>query len=614
MFSVPEDFHSENLECKVQKKKSYLASCTIDHRSVFKITWDWFILALVIYTSIEIPFATAFLENNGHSSRDIWDKLSSREPHEIVNVIVDVMFIIDIIINFRTTFMDSSSDAIVSEPKRIAINYLKTWFVVDFVAAIPFDFFIRTGAKGAASLAGLLKTARLLRLIRVSRKMDRYSEFGLAVIFLLTAFFALIAHWLACIWNVIGEYENKVPYGWIQRLIDDTVGKTVNGSFPASRLGVESRYITALYFTITSLTSIGFGNVAPNTDKEKIFAVLMMLVGALFYAVIFGNLTAIIQRLYSRTNRYHQDVRVVNECIAVHGIPESLQITLREYFTTEQAATRGDEIESIMYRFPESLQAEIRVHMSHSLFEMFDIFHGLSDACLRALAGVFRVKFFPRQVHLLREGDQVTKLYFIVSGSVDVMQGTQCSICLGPGDIAGFNVMSRERRRGHCLKSYVSLVAKVRTEAYVITWGDLVHVIRVYPEIKERLAVDQMNLSCNLVSSGMEDVETRTKNEEKDHTDGQHLYSLVVRGKPSRMQRRETCEEGVEQEENNSNEDEIEGQLITVKKTHLEKLEAKLSRVEDTLDEIVMFLGNSDRFASSSQLSQSHLFSKTSVV
>ena len=74
---------------------------------------------------------------------------------------------------------------------------------------------------------------------------------------------------------------------------------------------------------------------------------LIVFFSALFYAVIFGNLTAIIQRLYSRTNRYHQDVRVVNECIAVHGIPESLQTTLREYFTTEQAATRGDEIESV---------------------------------------------------------------------------------------------------------------------------------------------------------------------------------------------------------------------------------------------------------------------------
>ena len=76
------------------------------------------------------------------------------------------------------------------------------------------------------------------------------------------------------------------------------------------------------------------------------------------------------------------------------------------------------------------------------------------------------------------------------------------SLSPGPGDIAGFNVMSRGRGRGHCLKSYVSLVAKVRTEAYVITWRDLVQIVRVYPEIKERLVVDQMNLSCNLVSSG----------------------------------------------------------------------------------------------------------------
>ena len=152
MSFVPEDFHPEKRERRVENKKSYRASCTIDHKSVFKVTWDWFILALVIYTSIEIPFATAFLGNrdNGHP-KSIWEKLYSRDPHEIVNVIVDVTFIIDIIINFRTTFMDSSSEAIVSEPKRIAINYLKTWFVVDFVAAIPFDFFIM-GGQGAGQV------------------------------------------------------------------------------------------------------------------------------------------------------------------------------------------------------------------------------------------------------------------------------------------------------------------------------------------------------------------------------------------------------------------------------------------------------------------------------
>lgn len=108
--------------------------------------------------------------------------------------------------------------------------------------------------------------------------MDRYSEYGLAVIFLLTSLFTLVAHWLACIWHVIGTNEINVPYGWIQLLagtMDQPINKTVPGSGPSS----GSRYITALFFTLTSLTSIGFGNVAPNTDYEKLFSVLTMLIG-----------------------------------------------------------------------------------------------------------------------------------------------------------------------------------------------------------------------------------------------------------------------------------------------------------------------------------------------
>ena len=47
----------------------------------------------------------------------------------------------------------------------------------------------------------------------------------------------------------------------------------------------QSAYITALYFTMTSLTSIGFGNVAANTDLEKLFAIFMMLFGCKLYFI-----------------------------------------------------------------------------------------------------------------------------------------------------------------------------------------------------------------------------------------------------------------------------------------------------------------------------------------
>ena len=42
---------------------------------------------------------------------------------------------------------------------------------------------------------------------------------------------------------------------------------------------VQSRYCTALYFCFTALISVGFGNVAPNTDAEKLYAIVMMLLG-----------------------------------------------------------------------------------------------------------------------------------------------------------------------------------------------------------------------------------------------------------------------------------------------------------------------------------------------
>lgn len=47
----------------------------------------------------------------------------------------------DIIINFRTTFVNSN-DEVVSHPGKIAVHYLKGWFIIDLVAAIPFDLLL----------------------------------------------------------------------------------------------------------------------------------------------------------------------------------------------------------------------------------------------------------------------------------------------------------------------------------------------------------------------------------------------------------------------------------------------------------------------------------------
>lgn len=66
------------------------------------------------------------------------------------------------------------------------------------------------------SLVHLLKTVRLLRLLRLLQKLDRYSQYSAMVLTLLMSMFALLAHWMACIWYVIGrkEMESNDPLTW----------------------------------------------------------------------------------------------------------------------------------------------------------------------------------------------------------------------------------------------------------------------------------------------------------------------------------------------------------------------------------------------------------------
>ncbi|XP_008402246.1 voltage-gated inwardly rectifying potassium channel KCNH7 isoform X2 [Poecilia reticulata] len=345
---------------------------TILHYSPFKAVWDWLILLLVIYTAILTPYSAAFLLNDQEEQRRRECGYSC-SPLNVVDLIVDIMFIIDILINFRTTYVNHNEE-VVSHPAKIAIHYFKGWFLIDMVAAIPFDLLIfGSGSDETTTLIGLLKTARLLRLVRVARKLDRYSEYGAAVLMLLMCIFALIAHWLACIWYAIGNVEK--PYlqhkiGWLDNLAL-SIGKRYNYSDPNSGPSIKDKYVTALYFTFSSLTSVGFGNVSPNTNSEKIFSICVMLIGSLMYASIFGNVSAIIQRLYSGTARYHAQMLRVKEFIRFHQIPNPLRQRLEEYFQHSWTYTNGIDMNTVFLNACRQISASTLTKIFYRTVKLF---------------------------------------------------------------------------------------------------------------------------------------------------------------------------------------------------------------------------------------------------
>ncbi len=107
------------------------------------------ILLLTFYTSLLVPYHAAF------KSKSLDDV-----PLLVIDSIVDVIFFIDIILNFHTTYVhtskrereiflyltlfalfDKESGEVISDPKRIRKTYLKSWFVIDLLACLPYDVF-----------------------------------------------------------------------------------------------------------------------------------------------------------------------------------------------------------------------------------------------------------------------------------------------------------------------------------------------------------------------------------------------------------------------------------------------------------------------------------------
>ncbi|XP_038608916.1 potassium voltage-gated channel subfamily H member 3 [Tachyglossus aculeatus] len=440
------------------------------HYGPFRAGWDGLILLATLYVAVTVPYSVCF-----SSAREA---SASRGPPSICDLSVEVLFILDIVLNFRTTFV-SKSGQVVFAPRSICLHYITTWFLLDLVAALPFDL-LHALKVNVYFGAHLLKTLRLLRLLRLLPRLDRYSQYSAVVLTLLMAVFALLAHWVACVWYYIGQREiessqAELPeIGWLQELARRLetpyylVGRSGGASGNRSGLGpgpgdnctraegngtglellggpsLRSAYITSLYFALSSLTSVGFGNVSANTDTEKIFSICTMLIGALMHAVVFGNVTAIIQRMYARRFLYHSRTRDLRDYIRIHRIPKPLKQRMLEYFQATWAVNNGIDTTELLQSLPDELRADIAMHLHKEVLQL-PLFEAASRGCLRALSLAIRPAFCTPGEFLIHQGDALQALYFVCSGSMEVLKDGTVLAILGKGDLIGCELPPRER-------------------------------------------------------------------------------------------------------------------------------------------------------------------------
>ncbi|XP_077997562.1 voltage-gated delayed rectifier potassium channel KCNH8-like [Glandiceps talaboti] len=487
------------------------------HYSTFKTVWDWLMLLAMFYVAIVVPYNVSFFTTKDPDSTAL-----------VTDLIVEFLFIFDIALNFRTTYV-SQSGQVIYKPREIALHYVKSWFFIDLLAAIPLDLLYLFNVNTGNGAMYLLKLVRLLRVARLLQKMERYSNYSAVVISFLMCMFALVAHWLACIWYVIGKQEsdnqeNHFTAGWLHELYHDLDLDFQNLTT------TDTMYITSLYYTLSTITSVGFGNVSANTNSEKIFTIVIMLIGALMHAVIFGNVTAIIQRMYSRRALYQARERDLKEFVRSHNIPKPLKQRIMEYFMTSWSMTNGIDTHDMLKDFPEELRADICMHLHKEILSL-TIFELASAGCLRSLSLHIKTSFCAPGEYLIHKGDPLNGLWFLLNGSMEVRRDGMVVAILGKGDLFGCDLSAE---MDQVVQSNGDVHALTYCDLQSLSRSGLLEVLGNYPEYASKFTQEILHdLTYNLQEGSERDEED---NDEKPSRHYRKRQLLKPQRRPPRTE------------------------------------------------------------------------------
>ena len=235
-----------------------------------KLTWDFVIFVLTFYSITVIPYKIAFWEDDTDTT-------------ESVDLIINYFFFLDVLVNFLTAY-ESSDFKIETDYRLIAVNYLKTWFVPDLLSCLPFELIFTSMTTKLLKMIRVIKLARILKLLK-SKQLSLINKlslvaFGEEKLIIGLCSVTVICHLFACLWYGFARMgENS----WVD--VDPVQ---------------EGAYLASLYFVVTTVTTVGFGDILPTNDKERVICLVIILFGVFLYSYIIGSITAIMTKSIKR--------------------------------------------------------------------------------------------------------------------------------------------------------------------------------------------------------------------------------------------------------------------------------------------------------------------------
>ncbi len=249
-----------------------------------------------------------------------------------VDWLITFIFMVDILINF---FRPQKFKGQRTQKKRhIAAHYLRGWFIVDLIAAIPWHVLFGVP---------FLMVLRCVKLAHVAKLLHHRShrEIHHSAVFRLVSFLfwlGLVSYCLAC--------------GWV----------ALTG--PIAITDDRECYLQALYWCITTLTTVGYGDIIPLTNEQRVYTIVVMILGVGMYGYVIGNVANLLSNIDRAKSHYLTNMERLSTFLKYRHIPAEIALLFSHPRTASVRAIeycdmyrlKKDTFERVLQQHPDFAQ------------------------------------------------------------------------------------------------------------------------------------------------------------------------------------------------------------------------------------------------------------------